>query len=265
VERRIPLPIADLSGVRIHYDLTGPEHLPALIFSNSLGTTLEMWEPQVALFSEHFRVLRYDTRGHGRSGVLPGDYTIPQLAQDLLQLLDFLRVDRASFCGLSMGGAIGIQLGSHAPQRFHRLVLCNAAAKFGNAETWNARIQAVEAGGMKAVAGSVIERWLTPGFRQSHPAETHALLGMLEGTNPHGYLSCCAAVRDVDARQSLANVGVPSLVLTGAHDPVTPPTEAHYLVSNIPGAHYAELPAAHLSNIEAPEGFNRYVLNFLLA
>lgn len=257
------MPIAQLRDVQIHYDLRGPERLPVLVFSNSLGTTLEMWNPQVGPFANHFRILRYDTRGHGRSGVTQGDYTIAQLSQDLLHLLDFLQLDQVYFCGLSMGGAIGIHLGSQVAQRLHKLVLCNTAAKFGTLETWNARIHAVEAGGMKAVAGSVIERWFTPQFRDANPVETQATLSMLETANPLGYLSCCAAVRDADASHSLGSVHVPCLVLTGTLDPVAPPAAAHYLVTNIKGAQYAEVSAAHLSNIEARDDFNRHVLDFL--
>jgi len=259
------MPLAQLADTGVHYDLSGPDNLPVLVFSNSLGTTLEMWESQVGGFSKRFRVLRYDTRGHGRSDATPGDYTISQLAGDVLQLLDFLRLERVFFCGLSMGGAIGIYLGCYAPQRFQKLALCNTAAKFGTAETWNARIQAVRSGGMKAVAAGVLERWLTREFRDAHSAETQATLAMLESANPLGYLSCCAAVRDVDARPYLGRVSVPSLVLTGTHDPVTPPSEARYLVSSIPGSRYAEVSAAHLSNIEARDDFNRQVLNFLLS
>jgi 3-oxoadipate enol-lactonase len=259
------MPSAQLPDGRIHYQLEGRTDLPVLVFSNSLGTSLEMWAPQVGPFSEHFRLLRYDPRGHGRSAVTPGDYSIEQLATDLLQLLDSLELGRVYFCGLSMGGAIGIHLGSHAPERFYKLVVCNTAAKFGTAETWNTRMQAVQAGGTKAVAGSVIERWFTSGFRASHPLETQTTQAMLEAASPQGYLSCCAAVRDVDLRRSLGNVRVPCLVLTGTEDPVTPPAEARYLVDHIPQAQYAEVPAAHLSNIEARDDFNRQVLGFLLS
>ena len=257
------MPLAQLDRVKIHYDLHGRADAPVLVFSNSLGTTLEMWDPQIVPFSSYFRLLRYDTRGHGRSDVTPGDYTIGQLAQDLLQLLDFLKIERVLFCGLSMGGAIGIYLGAHAAQRLHKLVLCNTAAKFGTPETWNARIQAVQSGGMKAVAGNVLERWLTREFRESHPDKAKATLTMLETANPHGYLSCCAAVRDVDARPYLAKVSVPSLILTGTHDPVTPPSDAQHLVNSIPGSRYAEVSAAHLSNIEARDDFNQQILTFL--
>jgi len=259
------MPNAQLANLQVHYDLRGTETLPVLVFSNSLGTTLEMWDPQLSALAPHFRILRYDTRGHGRSTVTPGNYTIAQLANDLLQLLDFLRLDRAFFCGLSMGGAIGMQLASQAPQRFLKFVLCNTAAKFGTADAWHARIQAVQRGGMNAVASSVVERWFTSAFRDAHPAETQAVLAMLECANPGGYVSNCAAVRDFDFRNSLSLLRVPSLVLTGSHDPVAPPEEAHFLADAIPGARYAEVPAAHLSNIEARDHFNRAALDFLLS
>lgn len=259
------MPFAKLPDAQIFYERAGAEHLPVLVFSNSLGTNLRMWDYQVEEFTKHFRLLRYDTRGHGQSDVTPGPYTIEQLSWDVIRLLDVLQLDRVYFCGLSMGGMIGMFLGANAPDRFHKLVLCNTAAKIGTAEIWNARIQAVESGGMKTVAGAVIERWLTPGFRSSHPAETQAALAMLEASNPQGYMACCAAVRDMDQRQSLGSIRVPCLALTGTHDPVTPPADARILRESIPGARYAEVFAAHLSNIEARGDFNRHVLQFLLA
>jgi len=257
------MPFAKFPDVEIHYEWAGRENLPVLVFSNSLGTNLLMWDPQIPEFRRHFRVLRYDTRGHGKSGVTPGPYSIEQLGWDVIRLLDALHIDRAHFCGLSMGGMIGMFLGANAAKRLHRLVLCNTAAKIGTAETWNARIQAVQNGGMKSVARTVIERWLTPGYRVAHPSETQAALAMLEGANPKGYAGCCAAVRDMDQRESLAQIHVPCLVLTGAHDPVTPPSEARFLTEHIFDAKYAEVNAAHLSNLEAPDDFNRHVLQFL--
>jgi 3-oxoadipate enol-lactonase len=180
-------------------------------------------------------------------------------------LLDVLELDRVYFCGLSMGGMTGMFLGANAPNRFNKLVLCNTAAKIGTTESWNTRIQTVESGGMKAVAGVVIERWFTPGFRASHPMEVGAVLAMLEATNPQGYVANCAAVRDLDQRPSLGSIRVPCLVLTGMDDPAIPPADAHFLTESIPGAKYAEVSAAHLSNIEARDDFNRHALKFLLA
>jgi 3-oxoadipate enol-lactonase len=254
---------ARLSDTEIRYEWTGPDHSPVLLFSNSLGATYRMWDAQVQDFTRHFRLLRYDTRGHGESAVTPGPYTIEQLSWDVLALLDALDLQRVYFCGLSMGGMIGMFLGANAPNRFHKIVLCNTAAKIGTPETWNARIDAVQRGGMEAVAPTVIERWLTAGYRAAHPTETQAALTMLEQANPDGYVANCAAVRDMDQRQKLDAVGVPTLVVAGTHDPVTPPCDGRFLTEHIPGAKYVELPAAHLSNIEAKTDFAREVLGFL--
>ena len=259
------MPFANLADVRIHYEFAGAEHLPVLVLSNCLGTNLTMWNAQIEAFSQRFRILRYDTRGLGQSGVTPGPYTIGQLGWDVVRLLDALQLKRVHFCGLSMGGMTAMFLGANAPNRFNKLVLCNTAAKIGTAETWNARIQAVQNGGMKAIAASVIERWLTPDFRSSHPLESQAVLAMLQSANPQGYMANCAAVRDMDQRNALSTICVPCLVVAGTHDPAATPAEGQFLTKSISGAGYVELPTSHLSNIEAREEFNRQVLQFLLA
>ncbi|MGB8494417.1 MAG: 3-oxoadipate enol-lactonase [Candidatus Acidiferrum sp.] len=257
------MPSAKLPDAQIFYEWSGPEHAPVLVLSNSLGTTHRMWDPQVAAFTRHFHLLRYDTRGHGQSSVTPGPYSIEKLSWDVVCLLDFLHLDRVHFCGLSMGGMTGMFLGANAANRFHKIVLCNTAAKIGTPETWNARIDAVQKGGMRAVTAGIVERWLTPAYRASHPAETAAVLRMLEEANPEGYVACCAAVRDMDQRQNLQNVKVPALVLAGTHDAATLPADGQLLAKHIPGASYVELNAAHLSNIEAQDDFNSRVVNFL--
>jgi len=258
------MPFAKLADAQIHYELSGPENATALVLSNSLGTTHRMWDPQVAAFSRNFRLLRYDTRGHGQSSATPGPYTIDKSSWDVVQLLDFLGLDRVHFCGLSMGGMTGLFLGANAAHRFHKIVLCSTAAKIGTPESWNARIDAVHKGGMHAVAAGVVERWLTTAYRASHAAETATVLRMLEEANPEGYVANCAAVRDADLRQSLQNVSVSALVLSGTHDPATPPADGQLLAKQIPGASYVELNAAHLCNIEAQDDFNSRVVNFLL-
>lgn len=257
------MPFAQVKDARLRYELTGPGAAPVVVFSNSLGTNHRMWDSQLEAFTKHFRVLRYDTRGHGESSVTPGPYSNEQLSRDVVGLLDALRLDRVYFCGLSMGGMTGMFLGSHDPQRLHKIVLCNTAAKIGTPESWNARIETVRKGGMKSVAPAVLERWLTPGYRSAHPAEAKTVLDMLEHANPEGYAACCASVRDTDERQSLANVKVPALVVAGKHDPAIPLTDARYLAERIPAAQYIELSAAHLSNLEAKEEFNQTVLKFV--
>lgn len=259
------MPFAKLPDVQICYEWDGPENKPVLVLSNSLGTNLHMWKPQLPEFTKHFRLLRYDTRGHGKSSLAPGPYTLDQLGTDVLRLLDELKLERVYFCGLSVGGATGMFLGAKAPTRFRKIVLCNTAAKFGTPEMWETRIRNVQSGGMKAVASAVIERWLTSGFRASHPQETQTVLAMLEAANPEGYVATCAAVRDADLRQSLATIRVPSLVLAGTHDTSATVADARFLLEHIPGAQYVELSTAHLSNVEAAADFNRHVLQFLLA
>ena len=259
------MPNVRLPDVQIYYEWAGAEDKPVLLLSNSLGTNLHMWAPQVDAFKKHFRLLRYDKRGHGQSSVPPGPYTLDQLGWDVIRLLDALQLDKVYFCGLSVGGATGQFLGANAPKRFHKMVLCNTAPKFGTPEMWSARIKAVQSGGMKAVAGAVVERWLTEAFRDSHPKETQTVLSMLEAANPKGYVATCEAVRDTDLRDTLANICVPCLVLSGTHDTSATVADGHFLAEHIPGAQYAEIAAAHLSNIEASQEFNRQVVQFLLA
>lgn len=248
---------------RIHYALEGQSGAPVLVFSNSLGTNYSMWDAQTVAFAKKFRVLRYDTRGHGQSSQTPGPYSIEQLAKDVLALLDALDLKRVSFCGLSMGGMIGMWLGVNAAERLSHLVLCNTGAKIGTTEAWNARIDAVEKSGMSAIASAVVDRWFTPAFREKAPVTVAGILKMLEGTNPSGYAACCAAVRDFDFREQLSKIHKPTLVISGARDPATPPSDGRFLAQRIPAAKYVELNAAHLSNIEDAELFTHELGVFL--
>jgi 3-oxoadipate enol-lactonase len=257
------MPIVNSGEARIHYALEGPSGTPSLVFSNSLGTNYSMWEPQARELQKKLRVLRYDTRGHGQSSSTPGPYSIEQLGKDVIVLLDRLELDRVHFCGLSMGGMIGMWLGVNAPERLRKLVLCNTGAKIGTSEGWNARIEAVRKNGMKSVASAVVERWFSPAFREKAPATVSNTLEMLEEANPDGYAACCAAVRDFDFREQLSKINMPVLVIAGAHDPATPPADGRFLADQIPGAQYVELHAAHLSNIEDQDRFSREVTAFL--
>src|SRR2546425_8728536 len=198
------MPFATIAGARIHYLLEGPAGSHVLMLSNSLGTNFSMWDAQAREFNKHFRILRYDTRGHGQSSVTPGPYSIERLAKDVIALLDALDLDRVHFCGLSMGGMIGMWLGVNAPERLSKLVLCNTAAKIGTSEFWKARIDAVQKNGMKAVASAVVERWFSPAFRQKSPATISSTLKMIESANPDGYAACCAAIRDFDCANNSA-------------------------------------------------------------
>jgi 3-oxoadipate enol-lactonase len=257
------MPILKSGDARIHYALEGQSGRPVLVFSNSLGANYSMWDPQAHEFQKKFRVLRYDTRGHGQSSSTPGPYSIERLAKDVVVLLDALGLDRVHFCGLSMGGMIGMWLGVHAPKRLNRLVLCNTGAKIGSPEGWKARIEAVRKNGMKSIATAVVERWFTPAFRQKSPALISNILKIIEEADPDGYSACCAAVRDCDFREHLSAIHAPSLVISGAHDPATPPADGRFIAEHIPGARYVELNAAHLSNIEDHDHFNTELAAFL--
>jgi len=259
------MPFAQLDDVRIHYDLAGPASTPALVFSNSLGATLGMWDPQMPALRKQFRVLRYDTRGHGQSSVTPGPYAIEQLGHDVLALLDKLQLDRVHFCGLSMGGQTGMWLGLNAPTRLHKLILCDTAAKIGTPEIWNSRIEAVRKGGTKSISTAVMERWFSATFRANSSEVVASIKLVFESLNPDGYIANCAAIRDFDAREAIAAITVPTLVIAGTHDVATTPADGRYLADRIAGAHYVELNAAHLSNIEDPERFTSEASSFLLS
>jgi 3-oxoadipate enol-lactonase len=225
-----------------------------------------MWDTQMPAFTEHFRVLRYDTRGHGQSQVSAGFYNIEQLGRDVLALLDHLDIREASFCGLSMGGLIGQWLGINAGERLDKLVLCNTAAKIANDEVWNSRIDSVLQGGQQAMSDlrdASIARWFTPEFAAAQPAQANRITAMLAATSAQGYAGNCAAVRDADFRQQLSAIELPTLIVCGSADAVTTPEHGRFLQQRIAGAQLLELHAAHLSNVEAGAAFTRAVVDFL--
>jgi 3-oxoadipate enol-lactonase len=259
------MPFAQLRDARLHYELSGPSDAAPLVLSNSLGSNLSLWDPQMPRFTQRFCVLRYDTRGHGQSSVIPGPYTIEQLGHDVLALLHSLHLNRAHFCGLSMGGSTGMWLATHAPGRLNKLVLCNTAAKIGTPEIWNPRMEADRQGGEKAISSGVLGRWLSEDYRAKFPQVAADTLHMLESTDTQGYLANSAAIRDFDAREAIKAIRLPTLVISGTHDVSTTVGDGRYLAQNIPGACYVELNAAHLSNIEQSDEFTTEVLNFLLS
>jgi 3-oxoadipate enol-lactonase len=258
-------PAIDLGGEHFNCRVDGPAGAPTLVLSNSLGTNLAMWEPQMAALSARFRVVRYDTRGHGESLLCEDDYGIDTLGRDVLRLLDALSIRRAHFCGISMGGATGMWLALHAPERVERLVLANTASKFGTPERWNARIDAVRKGGMAAIAEGVLETWFTAGFRARAPEAVARMREMLLAAPAQSYLAACRAVRDTDLTADIDRIGRPTLVIVARHDVPTPPAQGRALAERIRGARLRELDAAHISNVEAAAAFNTEVLAFLTA
>jgi 3-oxoadipate enol-lactonase len=253
----------DANGCRFNVALDGPADAPGLVLSNSLGASLDMWRAQVAAFARHFRVLRYDTRGHGRSGVTPGPYTIAQLAADVLHLVDEAGLGRASFCGLSMGGATGIWLAAHAAGRFERFVFCNTVPWLGPPETLQARAALVRRDGLGGLVDATLQRWFTAEFHERNPQAVADIRAAFLATPTEGYAACCEALAGFDERANLATIRSPVLVVAGTDDPAPPLAAARDYASRITGARFVELPAAHLSNLGAAERFNEEVLRFL--
>lgn len=244
----------------------GDPTAPALILSNSLGTTLEMWAPQVAALSERHRLIRYDTRGHGSSPITPGPYCVDALGQDVLAVLDALQVEQAAFCGISMGGHTGLWLGIHASACFHAIVVCNSAAKIGTPQVWGERaamLRAKGADGMQALADSAPARWFSEACVQAQPAMVRRMQDGLARLDPEGYASCCDALAASDLRAELGRIAIPTLLLAGQCDPVCTVADAKAMKACIKGAQCVTVPASHLSNLEAPQAFDKAVLDFL--
>ena len=250
-------------GCRIAFTIDGPEDAPALVLSNSLGTDHTLWNSQVAAFTRHFRVIRYDTRGHGKSDAPAGDYSIDRLGIDVVSLLDGLNIERAHVCGISIGGMTALWLGVNAADRVDRLVLANTCARIGSVPLWNERIAEAKTKGLDALAESAMGRWFTPAFRAANPAVVTRLQNMVRHTPVAGYAGCGAALRDADLRSAAPRVLAPTLVITGQHDTGTPPSEGVWLSQNIPGATLVELDSAHISNIERAPEFTNAVFQFL--
>lgn len=247
----------------IHYQLDGMPGKPVLVFSNSLGSDLSMWDWVLPTLRPHFRILRYDTRGHGQSAVSAGPYTIEQLGMDVIGLLDTLQIDKAYFCGLSLGGLTGQWLGIHQADRFHKLVVCNTAARIGSIDGWNERIESVGQTGVAAMAPTILSRWLTNAYRQANPDVEQTLLTMISRSPSEGYAACCAALRDADLRDQIHKIAIPTLVITGQYDPVTTVADGQFIGQEVSNALLVQLRASHLSAIEAADAFVDALLRFL--
>ena len=251
------------SSAELHYLLEGPEDAPVVVLANSLGTTLRMWDEQASALNYGFRSLRYDHRGHGGSPIPPGPYTIEDLGRDVLALLEQLGIERASFCGLSLGGMVGMWVASEVPERIDRLVLCCTAARFAP-DVYDSRARTVREHGVAEIADDVLERWFTPAFRASQPGVVEWARRMLLDTPAEGYAGCCEAVRDGDLSGRLGDIRAPTLVIAGADDPAAPPEQAKLICDAIPHARLVVVEqAAHLANVEQPEAVTRAVLDHL--
>jgi 3-oxoadipate enol-lactonase len=250
-------------GCRLAYEVSGPETAPVLLLSNSLGTDRTLWDAQLAAFARTYRVVRYDTRGHGASDAPLGDYSIERLGRDVLSLLDVEGIARASVCGVSIGGLTALWLGIHAPDRIDRLVLANTAARIGSRELWDERTRLVRTEGLAALADATMARWFTAAFREAQPATVARVRATLLTVPVAGYLGCCVALGEADLHDAAVMVQAPTLVVTGRHDVATPPADGQALAAAIPGARHVEFEAAHISNLECADEFTEAVLSFL--
>ena len=256
------MPLLTTRDMQCYYRLEGREDRPVLMLAHALGQDHGMWEPQAADLTAHFRILRYDIRGHGASTVTPGDYSIEQLGRDALTLADALHIETLACCGLSLGGMIALWLAVHAPDRINAVVLANTSARPG-ADRMEARRQSVLGGGMSAVADTVMSRFFAArSLAKNHPAVATARHTLLH-TSPIGYAGCCAAIRDFDLSAAIASLRVPTLVIDGEHDESLPWSDHGAVLATIAGARLVHLPAAHLSNLEAPRAFAAAVTRFL--
>jgi 3-oxoadipate enol-lactonase len=244
--------------MRLAHRLDGDTAAPVLACSGSLGSTLAMWEPQLPL-ADRFRLLRYDHPGHGSSPPVDGPIAIGDLGAAAIELLDELELERVSFCGLSLGGMIGMWLAIHAPERIDRLVLCCTSANLGPPEFWEERAELVRREGMAAVADTVVGRWFTPRFPDREPYRA-----MLLAADPESYARCCEAIRDLDLRDELAQITAPTVVIAGADDPATPVEHAEAIVAGIAGSRLVVVPdAAHFANVERADAVNDALLEHL--
>lgn len=259
------MPFITLNSVRHYYRLEGVEGNPVLVLCHSIGTDHGMWHPQMPDLLRHFQVLRYDTRGHGASDAPAGEYSVEQLGRDALALADHLGIAKFAWCGLSMGGAIGQWIALHAADRLTHLVLANTSPRFGDSTNWDNRIKAVREGGMGAIVELAMQRFFSEKTRRDDRASVSSARSVLLGTDPTGYIGCCAALRDFDSRRQLSKIAASCLVIAGDLDVSTPWTDhSEVLARDIPNAASVRFPAAHLSNLEQPRSFTAALLEFLL-
>lgn len=251
-------------AAELNHEAGGRPDGSAIVFTGSLGTDLTMWKTQSDRLGERFRTLRYDIRGHGHSDVPDGPYSIADLGSDLVALLDRAGIERASLCGLSIGGMISMWVAAHHPERVERVVLCCTSALLGPPEGWHQRAATVRAEGVEAIADAVLERWFTPGFAAQHPQVIEDMRGRLVATPAEGYAGCCEAIAAMDLTGDLGSISAPTLVLSGADDPATPPVHGRRIAELIRGARFEVVsPAAHLATVERPDLTTAMILRFL--
>ena len=257
------MPDVDADGCRLSWTAQGPPDAPALLLLDALGTTVELWGTQIDRLAAAFRVIRFDTRGHGASDAPAGPYALDRLGRDALAVLDAAAAPRAHVCGVSLGGQTALWLAVHARERVAGVVAANTGAKIGTTALWNQRIRAAGTPGMHALVEPAMARWFTPRFRRRDPETVDRFRTMLRACSPTGYAACCAALRDADLRADLHRIATPTLVIVGADDNATPPAAGRAIREHVAGAELLALDAAHLANVERPGAFTAGMLAFL--
>ena len=257
------MPVFNNGKLQTYYRWEGLAEGPVLVLSHSLGCSSEMWQGQVKAFGDRFRILLYDHRGHGRSDVPAGHWTIGDFGKDLLAFLDHLALESVRFCGLSLGGMVGMWIAKNAHDRIERMALCNTSAKTENSTLLRERIRLIEESGLAAITDNVVGRWFTEEFRKEAPDRVTEARRWLEAASSASYAATSRAVCDLDLTEGLSSIEIPTLVVYGLHDQATPPTWNLRIADAIPGAEAVGLNSAHLSNIEAQGEFNRAVSDFL--
>jgi 3-oxoadipate enol-lactonase len=253
-----------LNGLALNYVTEGLPGGSPLIFINSLGTDLRIWDDVVSQLASHYRIIRYDKRGHGLSDCPPAPYTIREHASDLAALLDYLDIRRASLVGISVGGMIALDFAAAWPQRVEKLVLCDTAAAIGTADAWNERIRTIREHGMAYLSEAILARWFAPSFAVRAPADYQGYCNMLARMPSEGYVATCEAIRDADLEEEARTVVIPVLAICGAEDISTPPDLVRSLVEILPNASYEEIAgAAHLPCIEQPDALAVHIDSFL--
>jgi 3-oxoadipate enol-lactonase len=251
-------------GCIIHVEVEGPQSGLVLMLSNSLGTNLHMWDDQSSAWSRHFRLVRYDRRGHGKSSVPKGPYPMERLGRDVLAVIDALGIAKINWCGLSMGGMVGQWLGANAANRIDKLILSNTSSYFADKSMWEGRLKTVREKGLAAIVDANMERWFTKEFRDRNPQVIARMREIFLATNPDGYIGCGEGIRDMDHRALLGKITAPTLVIAGRHDPATTLEANEYIRQHIPGAKLTVLETAHIANVEEPQLYADTVLKFLL-
>lgn len=259
------MPTFTSNDAQTNYQTFGDATKPALVFSNSLGTKFSMWQPQIEFFQKDYFVVCYDTRGHGGSTAPQGPYQLDQLGQDVIHLLNHLNIQKAAFCGISMGGLTGQWLAINHPERFNHVIVANTAAKIGQEQAWLERAALVRAQGLAPIASTAASRWFTEPFIQSNAAIVAELSNDLGAGSPEGYASCCEALAKADLREQIKSVSVPVLIVAGQQDPVTTVADAQAMQHSIVNSQLCEINASHISSVEQAEAFNQAVQAFLAA